>query len=429
MSHEAFERALARMDEAAGHVDIPPETLQRLHYPLSMLSVAIPVRMDDGTLEVFSGHRVRHSDLLGPGKGGLRFHPDVDLDECKALAFWMTIKCAVMDLPYGGAKGGISVDPRRLSMLEVERLSRGYIRQVADFIGPEVDIPAPDVYTNERIMGWMMNEYSQLVRRRSPAVITGKPLSLGGSAGRSGATARGGFICLEAWIEEQEWTVEETSVAIQGFGNAGQEMARLCHERGYRVVAVSDSSGGVCNADGLDIPELINAKNRGKSLDKLYCQQSVCDESSDRQITNEDLLTMEVDVLIPAALADVITADNVDRVRARLILELANGPTTIDADSVLEKAGIQVIPDILANGGGVAVSYLEWVQNRSGDRWSAEEVDQRLSERMSRQFNQVFEIARESKLSIRMAAYVLALKRLGRAAEDLGTQRFFNGNG
>ena len=428
MSKSAFHRALARIDEAARHVDVSEETLQRLHYPKSALTVSLPLRMDDGRLEIFQGFRVRHSDLLGPGKGGLRFHPEVDCDECEALAFWMTFKCALMDIPFGGAKGGIRVDPKKLSMLEVERLSRSFIRHVADFIGPEVDIPAPDVYTNERIMGWMMDEYSHLVRRRSPGVITGKPQSLGGSAGRSDATARGGFICLNRWVEVQGWQADRTTVAIQGFGNAGQAMARLLHEQGFKVIAVSDSSGGVFDQDGLDIPELIDSKNAGKAIDDLYCKHSLCDESERAQISNDELLALDVDVLIPAAMENVIDGNNADQVRARLILELANGPTTAEADKRLFEADIEIIPDILANAGGVTVSYHEWVQNRCGDSWSAEKVQGLLEARMGSQFDKVRDVAKDKQLPMRTAAYVLALQRLGEAAEAQGTCQLFNGH-
>ncbi len=427
MSKSAFKRALARLDQAAEHVEIPEETFIRLHHPRAVLSVAVPVRRDDGSLEIFTGYRVHHSDLLGPCKGGLRYHPDVDLEEVKALAFWMTCKCAVMDLPYGGAKGGVTVDPRKLSMMEIERLSRGLIRQIADFIGPEVDIPAPDVYTNERIMGWMMDEYSQVVRRRTPAVITGKPVALGGSLGRSTATGRGGWVCLRELGKEYDWQPEKTRIAIQGFGNAGQAIARLLHEDGFRVVAVSDSKGAIFNDDGLDIPSVIEHKNRHSELEAVYCDGSVCETHDAEQLSNEELLELGVDVLVPAAMDDVITADNASKIKARVIIELANGPTTAEADDILTDNDVLVIPDILANAGGVTVSYFEWVQNRRGEQWSESEVHERLDKRMAAQFGKVMALADEHKVSARLAAYMLALKRLGAAAEALGTAHEFNG--
>lgn len=420
-----FIEALKRLDAAAELVDIPEETFIRLRHPKAVLTVSVPLRRDDGSLEMYTAHRVHHNDLLGPGKGGLRYHPDLSLDEVKALAFWMTCKCAVMDLPYGGAKGGVEVDPKSLSQLELERLSRGLIRRIADFIGPKVDIPAPDVYTNERIMGWMADEYAHVVRRHEPAVITGKPLALGGSQGRSDATARGGFVCIEKLAEERGWKASETTIAIQGFGNAGQGIARLLDEAGYRIVAVSDSQGAIYSEEGFDAPSLIKAKNETRELKAIYCEGSVCDQVDADKISNDELLQLEVDILIPAALSDVITADNADKIRAKAIVELANGPITGDADQTLDKAKITVVPDILANAGGVTVSYYEWIQNLSGDYWPAEKVRERLEARMSEQFDQVVELAREHKVSLRVAAYALALKRLGRAAEATGTRDLF----
>jgi glutamate dehydrogenase (NADP+) len=427
MDDTRFERALRRLDAAARHVEIPAETLQRLRYPKAVLTVSIPVRRDNGELEVFEGYRVHHSDLLGPGKGGLRYHPRVDLEEIKALAFWMTCKCAVMDLPYGGAKGGVAVDPKKLSLLEIERLSRGLIRHIADFIGPDTDIPAPDIYTNERIMGWMMDEYSHVVRQRTPAVITGKPVALGGSRGRSGATGRGAYVCIRELAREHDWRPEDITVAIQGFGNAGQSVARLLHEDGYCVVAVSDSGGAIYNEEGFDVHRLIRGKNERRSLEALYADCSVCEAEGAERISNADLLELDVDVLIPAALEDVITADNARRVQARTVVEVANGPTTVEADEILDERGVTVIPDILANAGGVTVSYFEWIQNRTGDYWSEVVICERLDARMREQFHQVMRTSREKEIPLRKAAYVVALQRLSAAAEAMGTSQLFNG--
>ncbi|TVR55108.1 MAG: Glu/Leu/Phe/Val dehydrogenase [Puniceicoccaceae bacterium] len=424
----AFDRALERLEPALKHAEIHPEALERLRHPKAILSVSIPVRLDDGGLRIFQGFRVHHSDLRGPCKGGLRYHPDLDLDQIKALAFWMTCKCAVMDLPYGGGKGGVAVDPKALSPLELERLSRGFVARMVDFIGPDTDIPAPDVYTNARIMGWMMDEYSTLVRKRTPAVITGKPLSLGGSCGRDTATGRGGFVCLHELARDRGWKPAQTTVAIQGFGNAGQAVARLLHEAGYKVIAVSDSKGGILNRDGFDIPSLIKTKNETRELKAVYCEGSVCESVDADRIDNDEILAVEADILIPAALAGVITGDNADQVRARMIVELANGPIDAEADEILNAKEVTVVPDILANAGGVTVSYYEWIQNRSGDYWTEETVHERLDAHMRTQLHYVLDLAKKHDLPFRTAAYTLALRRINEAVEALGTRRYFNGD-
>jgi len=421
-----FQDALKRMDAAAQIAGIDPEAVMRLRYPRAIFQTTIPVRMDDGSLRMFPAYRVQHDNTRGPTKGGLRYHPEVDLDEVQALAFWMTFKCAVVGIPYGGAKGGVAVNPKELSRLEIERLSRGLIQRMADVIGPDRDIPAPDVYTNAMIMGWMMDEYSKLQRRHSPAVITGKPIALGGSQGRDDATGRGAFLCIHELAQKRDWKPDKTTIAIQGFGNGGQAVARLLHQGGYKVVAVSDSRGGIYKAEGFDVPSLIQFKQQSRQLKAVYCDGAVCESVEAESITNEQLLELDVDVLIPAAMGNVITTDNAERVRARVIVEIANGPTTSEADQLLaQRAGQLVIPDILANAGGVTVSYFEWVQNREGFYWPEEDVHQRLEEVMTRAFREVYDIQQQHEIDMRTAAYVRALRRIGEAIEAGGTQRYF----
>jgi glutamate dehydrogenase (NADP+) len=370
---------------------------------------------------------VRHDDTRGPTKGGIRYHPDVDLAEVKALAFWMTCKCAVAGLPYGGGKGGVVVNPKELSRMELERLTRGFIEQIADFIGPETDVPAPDVYTNAMIMGWMMDEYSKIHRQRTPAVITGKPIPLGGSLGRDDATGRGAYYCIKELENKHDWKPDEIRIAVQGFGNAGQHVAQLLHADGYCVVAVSDSRGGIYTADGFDIPSLIHTKNESRKLQAVYCDGSVCEAVDAETITNEQLLELDVDLLIPAALESQITSENADRIRARVIVEVANGPITSEADEILNRKDKLIVPDILANAGGVTVSYFEWVQNKAGYYWTIEDVHKRLHEIMSREFNAVFNLMERKEIDMRSAAYVLALDRIGEAIASKGTASFFTG--
>lgn len=420
-----FEDALARLDHAYQYANIDPEALERLKYPKASLEVSIPVRMDDGTLKVFTGYRVHHDNTRGPTKGGIRFHPNVSLDEVKALALWMTFKCAVVGIPYGGAKGGVIVDPKKLSRLELERLSRSFIEQIAGFIGPDKDIPAPDVYTNSMIMGWMMDEYSKLTHRHSPAVITGKPIELGGSLGRDDATGRGAYYCIKELERKRAWKPADITVAVQGFGNAGQHVASLLHRDGYKVIAVSDSKGGIYSANGFDIPSLIQAKASNQGVKAVYYEGSVCKAVPAQNISNEELLELDVDILIPAALENVIDMNNAPRIKAKVIVECANGPVVSDADRILTQKNIIVIPDILANAGGVTVSYFEWVQNRAGFYWSTEEVHQKLQTVMVREFNAIYELANLNNIDMRTAAYTHALNRLGKAIQAQGTQSFF----
>ncbi len=427
MAKSLFEDAVARLDEAYKHAHIDKESLNRLKFTKSILEVSVPVRMDDGSLQIFTGYRVRHDDTRGPTKGGLRYHPNVDMDEVKALAFWMTFKCAVMGIPYGGAKGGISVDPKNLSRLELERLSRSFIEQIADFIGPDTDIPAPDVYTNARIMGWMMDEYSKISRCYTPAVITGKPIPLGGSLGRDDATGRGVFYCIEELRKKRNWDPKDIKVAIQGFGNAGKHVANLLHQAGYTIVAVSDSQGGIYREQGFDIPSLIHAKNSTRRVKAVYCEGSVCEAVDAQHITNEELLELPVDILIPAALENQITQKNAPNIKASVIVEAANGPVTSQADKILTEKNTLIIPDILANAGGVTVSYFEWAQNKNGYYWGEEEVHQKLQTIMAREFNNVYSFMENKACDMRTAAYGHALNRLDDAIRAQGTHEFFSG--
>lgn len=422
---DIFQDAISRLDSAFAHAQIDPEALEKLKHPKATLEVSIPVRMDDGSLRVFTGYRVRHDDTRGPTKGGIRYHPNVNIDEVKALAFWMTCKCAVAGLPYGGAKGGIVVNPKELSHLELERLSRGFIEQIADFIGPETDIPAPDVYTNAMIMGWMMDEYSKIKRQRTPAVITGKPIPLGGSLGRDEATGRGTYYCIKELENQRQWKPQDVRVAIQGFGNAAQHVALPLHADGYRIVAVSDSRGGVYRPEGFDVPSLVRIKEETRRVKAVYCNGALCEEVKADAVTNEELLELDTDILIPAALENQITESNAGAIRAPIVVEVANGPTTSEADRILNEKGALVVPDILANAGGVTVSYFEWVQNRSGYYWTLDDVRSRLHEIMSREFNNVDRIRRDRNVDMRTAAYVHALNRMSAAIEAQGTSRYF----
>ena len=417
--------ASRRLEKAARYAPISDDATERLKFPKASLKVAIPVRMDDGSLRVFEGYRVRYDDTRGATKGGIRFHPQVSMDEVQSLAFWMTFKCAAVNLPFGGAKGGITLNPKELSKFELERLSRGYIDAIAPFIGPDLDIPAPDVYTNPMIMGWMMDQYSIIKGKRSPAVITGKPVSMGGSLGRGTATGTGAFFVLQTMMEKLGKSPNELTVAVQGFGNAGSVIARHLFEAGYKVVAVSDSKGGIYNKSGLNIPDVQQFKQTHREMKDVYCADSVCSVASSETLTNEEILALDVDILIPAALENQITADNANNIRAQYIFEVANGPVTADADEILEAKGISVFPDILVNAGGVMVSHFEWVQNRSGLYWKLEKVEEELRSRITEEAKTIWQIATEKQVSFRTAAYIHALSRIGEALNDRGTRDYY----
>jgi glutamate dehydrogenase (NADP+) len=423
-----FEAALERLDEVAAVVDIDPEVLERLRHPRYAVEVSVPLRRDDGSLSIFTGYRVRYEDTRGPGKGGIRFHPDVTMEEVKALAFWMTFKCAVVGIPFGGAKGGVCIDPKQLSLLELERLSRGFIRKIAPYIGPDCDVPAPDVYTNSMVMGWMMDEYSTMQGNYVPAVITGKPVALGGSEGRVDATGRGAYYCIKELEKKHGWNPTEVTVAVQGFGNAGQHVALLLHADGYRVVAVSDSRGGIFKQEGFDIPSLVKVKQETREVKAVYCSGALCEIVEAETISNEELLKLDVDILIPAALENQITTSNANQLKARMVVEVANGPITPDADRLLNERGIMVVPDILANAGGVTVSYFEWAQNRQHVRWELSEIREKLERTMRTAFRDVDTMMVQKGCDMRTAAYACALVRLNEAIEAKGTLSYFRGN-
>ena len=413
-----LDAALTRLDEAARHVEIDADVLEKLKYPRETTKARLLIRMDDGSRKSFLAWRCRYDDTRGPTKGGIRFHPESTIEEVETLAFWMTIKCAVTNLPYGGGKGAIQVDPKALSKSELERLSRAYVQAFARTIGPDRDIPAPDVYTNAMIMGWMADEYGSIHGQPVPAVITGKPIALGGSLGREDATARGGFYLTCHLRERLGLPSEGLKLAIQGFGNAGQHAARLFDSIGAKIVAVSDSSGAVYQADGLNLDALYAAKKAGKSV--------VSADHGGQVIAAEQLIGVECDVLVPSAMEDMIHKGNADQVKAKLVLELANGPITPEADALLAEKGVLVLPDILANAGGVTVSYFEWVQNRQGLYWELDEVQARLKVIMEREGDVVWKITEDKKVSLRTAAYIHALGRLATAIEAHGTQSDFN---
>jgi glutamate dehydrogenase (NADP+) len=425
MSGSLFADASQKLEKALKYSAISEDAIERLKHPKSSVNVSIPVRMDDGSLKVFQGYRVRYDDTRGPTKGGIRYYSTVSMDEVQSLAFWMTFKCAALGLPFGGAKGGITLNPKELSKFELERLSRGYIDALADFIGPDLDIPAPDVYTNPMIMGWMMDQYSMIHRRITPAVVTGKPVSMGGSLGRDAATAMGAFNVMEAMLPKFNIVRANTTVAIQGFGNAGANLAEMLFQAGYKVVALGDSQGAIYSKEGLDVPSVRQFKESTRRVKAVYCEGSVCNLVDHEEMSNEELLELDVDVLIPAALENQITEANAANIKAKFIFEVANGPINFAGDEVLHQKGIHVFPDILVNAGGVTVSYFEWVQNRMGFYWTLDEVNSRLKQKMVEEAEKIWTLSQEKEISLRTAAYVHALNRLGEAVSARGTKAYF----
>jgi len=411
MGPNPYKMALAQYDRAVKYIPLKRGIEEFLRFPQRELTVNFPVRMDDGSVRIFTGHRVHHSPARGPTKGGIRYHPDVTLDEIRALAMWMTWKCAVMNLPYGGAKGGVVCDPKRLSLREVENLTRRYATEISILMSPEGDIPAPDVNTNPQIMAWIMDTYSMHRGHSVPAVVTGKPVAVGGSLGRHEATGRGVWVATREALARLGRSIQGTRVAVQGFGNVGSVSATLLHEAGARIVAVSDSSGGVLNPQGLDPQALTRHKRESGRLDNYPVGDP---------IDNAALLVADCDVLIPAALEQQITAANAERVRARLVVEGANGPTTPEADAILAARGVLVVPDIVANAGGVVVSYFEWVQDLQAFFWSEEEINERLERLMVRAFRETIATAEERSTDLRTAALTRAIERVAEAIMILG---------
>lgn len=396
------------------------EALQKLGYdeamyellkePLRMLEVRIPVRMDDNVVKVFTGYRAQHNDAVGPTKGGVRFHPGVTDEEVKALSMWMTLKCGIVDLPYGGGKGGVTCDPREMSMGELERLSRGYVRAVSQIVGPTKDIPAPDVFTNAQIMAWMMDEYSRIDEFNSPGFITGKPLVLGGSQGRDRATAQGVTICINEAAKKVGIDMTGARVVIQGFGNAGSFLAKFLSDQGAKVIGISDAYGALHDPNGLDIDYLLDRRDSFGTVTTLF----------ENTISNQDLLELDCDILVPAAIENQITSDNAHNIKATIVVEAANGPTTTEATKILHDRGILLVPDVLASAGGVTVSYFEWVQNNQGYYWTEEEVSEKLHKKMVDAFENIYNVASTRNINMRLAAYMVGVRRTAEASRFRG---------
>ena len=409
-----FNNALVQLAKAVEAGDINKDVFERLKKPDKILQFSLPLKMDNGERKVFEGYRVQYNNSRGPYKGGIRFHQQTNLAEVKALAFWMAIKCSVVGIPMGGAKGGITIDPKKLSEAELERLTRTFTRRLASDIGPGLDIPAPDVNTNPKIMSWIVDEYSQIKGLNVLGVVTGKPIKFGGSEGRIEATGQGGFYVIEEIVNKLKINPKKTTVAIQGFGNVGYYLALFMYKAGYRIVALSDSRGGILdkNGKGMDPENVMETKKREGRISGCYCIGTVCDCENYKRITNEQLLKLDVDILVPAALESAVDKKNAGKVRAKVILEMSNGGVTPEAEEKLIKRGRLVVPDVLANAGGVTVSYFEWVQNLANYYWPLAEVNQKLKKIMVDSFNKVWQVKEKYGTDLRIAAFIVALKRI-----------------
>ena len=410
-TQNVWEMAQSQLDDVARLIGLNESIHRFLREPKRILEVSVPVRMDNGDFDLFKGYRVQHNMSRGPTKGGIRFHPDVTLDEVKALAMWMTWKCALVNIPFGGAKGGVICNPKSMSTQELENLTRRFTSEISIIIGPEKDIPAPDVYTTPQIMAWIMDTFSMQKGYSVPGVVTGKPVAIGGSLGRDKATARGCLYVVDEAMQVLELPIDDARVAIQGFGNAGMYAAQLMAERGYRIVAVSDSRGGVANPMGLDVSGIVAHKTE---------TGSVVGFTGGERIDNKSLLEYDCDVLVPAALEKVITAENAPHIKAKIVAEAANGPTLPEADKILFERGVTVLPDILANAGGVTVSYLEWVQDLQENFWEEEEINERLKRKMQRAFRETYDQAQRLQIDMRRGAYAVAVTRVAEATKLRG---------
>ncbi|MBP2240706.1 glutamate dehydrogenase [Cytobacillus eiseniae] len=393
--------------EKLGYSD---EVYELLKEPLRMMTVKIPVRMDDGTVKVFTGYRAQHNDAVGPTKGGIRFHPGVTEKEVKALSIWMSLKCGIVDLPYGGGKGGIICDPRNMSFRELEALSRGYVRAISQIVGPTKDIPAPDVFTNSQIMAWMMDEYSRMDEFNSPGFITGKPLVLGGSHGRETATAKGVTICIREAAKKKGIDLVGARVVVQGFGNAGSFLSKFLHDAGAKVIGISDAYGALHDPNGLDIDYLLDRRDSFGTVTNLF----------NDTITNKELLELDCDILVPAAIENQITDENAHNIKAKIVVEAANGPTTLEATQILTERGILLVPDVLASAGGVTVSYFEWVQNNQGYYWSEEEIEEKLQKILIQSFENIYQTAEARRVDMRLAAYMVGVRKMAEASRFRG---------